>query len=258
MKNHDTSMVLLKAFDTVCKRTMYSELTKKGIYLVRDRYLSNISLEIFVTSFFGRAMDTIYPTYFDIKVIKDPINIAYSSQGLEIHQDLPYYKTLPELQILHCVKQTELDDGLSMFVNLHNFATKFIHRFPEYKNQENIPFAQFEKIHFDRPKPVSLKLSKPYIELGKHSIEEVNWSPPFEKLELDVSLEKIQFRQRFRELLEQEPKLYFKLQEGDFVVFNNRIIGHGRTPIIQSDRHYRGCYISREDWLNAKATNMLQ
>lgn len=47
---------------------------------------------------------TIYDQFFDVKVDKKPINIAYSSVGLEYHMDLMYYESAPGIQLLHCLK----------------------------------------------------------------------------------------------------------------------------------------------------------
>ena len=47
---------------------------------------------------------TIYGQLFDVKVDKNPINIAYSNQELEFHMDLMYYESPPGLQFLHCIK----------------------------------------------------------------------------------------------------------------------------------------------------------
>lgn len=46
---------------------------------------------------------TIYGTTFQVVTEATPINVAYSSVGLELHQDLVYYESPPGLQMLHCI-----------------------------------------------------------------------------------------------------------------------------------------------------------
>jgi gamma-butyrobetaine dioxygenase len=36
--------------------------------------------------------------------VPDPINVAYSTLGLVMHQDLVYYESPPGLQLLHCMR----------------------------------------------------------------------------------------------------------------------------------------------------------
>jgi hypothetical protein len=50
------------------------------------------------------VQQTIYGEVFDVKVEKNPINIAYSNVPLSFHMDLMYYESSPGLQFLHCIK----------------------------------------------------------------------------------------------------------------------------------------------------------
>ena len=44
----------------------------------------------------------------------DPINVAYSNLGLELHIDLAYYESPPGLQLLHCLQfDDDVVGGLS-------------------------------------------------------------------------------------------------------------------------------------------------
>ncbi len=73
---------------------------------------------------------TMYGTVFDVKSVPQPINIAYTSLKLDLHQDLlyitgklhhsafvtSYYETPPGIQFLHCI-QNEAKGGESVFVD---------------------------------------------------------------------------------------------------------------------------------------------
>ena len=57
-----------------------------------------------VAELISPVQKTIYGELFDVKVEKNPINIAYSSVELGFHSDLIYYESPPGLQFLHCIK----------------------------------------------------------------------------------------------------------------------------------------------------------
>jgi hypothetical protein len=49
---------------------------------------------------------------------KDPINIAYSNAGLDLHMDLAYLESPPGLQLLHCLQFDEdIQGGLSQLLD---------------------------------------------------------------------------------------------------------------------------------------------
>ena len=66
----------------------------------------------------SRPQHTVYGETFDVVVEESPINVAYSSLGLPLHQDLVYYESPPGLQMLHCLKFAgEVDGGESTLLD---------------------------------------------------------------------------------------------------------------------------------------------
>ena len=57
-----------------------------------------------VAELIAPVQSTIYGDIFDVKVEKQPINIAYTDSSLDLHMDLMYYESPPGLQFLHCIK----------------------------------------------------------------------------------------------------------------------------------------------------------
>ena len=53
---------------------------------------------------------------FDVISTPKPINVAYSTVGLDFHMDLMYYESPPGLQFLHCLRYEE---------NMHFFNKYF-------------------------------------------------------------------------------------------------------------------------------------
>ena len=46
---------------------------------------------------------------FDVISTPKPINVAYSTVGLDFHMDLMYYESPPGLQFLHCLRYKGMD-----------------------------------------------------------------------------------------------------------------------------------------------------
>ena len=75
----------------------------------------------------------IYGATFDVVTTPNPINVAYSSEALELHMDLAYYESPPGLQLLHCMEFSEdISGGESTFLDAHAVAERFQVDFPEY------------------------------------------------------------------------------------------------------------------------------
>ncbi len=54
---------------------------------------------------------------------QDPINVAYSNIGLDLHMDLSYYESPPGLQLLHCLQFDEgVMGGLSTLMDGYRVA----------------------------------------------------------------------------------------------------------------------------------------
>jgi Taurine catabolism dioxygenase TauD, TfdA family len=53
----------------------------------------------------------------------DPINVAYSNLGLDLHIDLAYYESPPGLQLLHCLQfDDDVVGGLSQLLDGYRVA----------------------------------------------------------------------------------------------------------------------------------------
>lgn len=209
--------------------------------------------------------ETIYGDLFEVKVQLNPINIAYSSAGLELHMDLVYYESPPGLQFLHCI---EFDDaikgGESTFLDSFEVAVKFREQYPkDFENLSRIP-ATFQKIHFNRDRPVCMVYHRPHIALNRHKqIIGVNWSPPFEGPlkstdENDIKAYHESYI-RFSRFLNTQPKLEYKLKPGEIACFNNRRILHGRREFTTDGfRYLQGCYVNIDEFKSEVLTNEYQ
>jgi len=67
-----------------------------------------------VAGTFGFVRETNYGKLFDVRVVIDPANLAFTSRAIPPHTDNPYRDPVPTLQLLHCLRDASLggDTGL--------------------------------------------------------------------------------------------------------------------------------------------------
>jgi gamma-butyrobetaine dioxygenase len=59
---------------------------------------------IAVAETFGYVRETNYGRIFDVRVVADPANLAFTSRAIAPHTDNPYRDPVPTLQLLHCLR----------------------------------------------------------------------------------------------------------------------------------------------------------
>jgi gamma-butyrobetaine dioxygenase len=67
-----------------------------------------------VAGTFGFVRETNYGKLFDVRVVGDPANLAFTSRAIAPHTDNPYRDPVPTLQLLHCLRDASRggDTGL--------------------------------------------------------------------------------------------------------------------------------------------------
>ncbi|KAI6661168.1 Gamma-butyrobetaine dioxygenase-like, partial [Oopsacas minuta] len=79
------------------------------------------------------CMESFFGSSFDVLVVDDPINLAYSGQKLKYHTDLPFYSHVPGLQHLHCIRNDScVSGGLLTLKDIYEIAEKFRRDYPEF------------------------------------------------------------------------------------------------------------------------------
>jgi alpha-ketoglutarate-dependent taurine dioxygenase len=189
----------------------------------------------------GPVMHSVYGMHWDVKVESNPINIAYTNVGLDLHQDLPYYESPAGIQLLHCLRFDEsIEGGATTFVDAFAAAETLRTTNPAaFDTLTQVP-ATFQKIHYDRAEPVHLVYRRPHIAVNHAGdVVSVFWSPAFEG-PLLAAPERVQeyfFAYRtFANILEGrtreegagDGKTRVRLRPGQIVSFNNRRMVHGR------------------------------
>ncbi|XP_064619881.1 gamma-butyrobetaine dioxygenase-like [Lineus longissimus] len=200
---------------------------------------------------------TNYGDTFVVKSKQDPSNLAYTNKKLGLHCDLPFYNSVPGIQMLHCVRNTS-KGGENQFADASFAATQLREKRPDlYKvltdtlvdfYDMGVDYYKYHKIHRH---PI-IKLDYEGNVLGIHYNNQVRDSF------LNIPLEKVQPLYEGMKMLDEimyDPKnrVDLTLKEGNIVVFDNIRILHGRNEYQigkSGERFLEGAYI---DWDTVKS-----
>ncbi|MEL7119890.1 MAG: TauD/TfdA family dioxygenase [Bacteroidota bacterium] len=227
-------------------KTCLEEVIEYGFALIKKVPLKSEQVCAFA-ELFSYVRETNYGRYFDVKVLPDPNNLAYTAKGLPPHTDNPYRDPVPTLQLLHCLK-ADAEGGKSVLIDGFRLAM-------DLKKENPTAYDYLSKW------PIEYKFEDDQVDLR-------NWTTVIGE-KGDGSLYHIRFNNRsvqpflFKgEQLKQYYKAYqtfekmmhdpkyqyiFKLEAGDLILFDNERILHGRTEYtLNGERHLQGCYANRD------------
>ena len=245
-------------------------LALDAIILVKGCPLSDASV-LEMARAIDREQHTLYGTHWHVvsKPREGPTrNIAYTSEELDLHQDLVYHESMPGLQLLHCQKFDErCTGGNSTFLDVVHAAHLFQQEFPAaFKVMCEVP-AAFIKDDWERPVPAQYYYATPHFHADPASgnVVKVYWAPAF-----DAPLpphprmgEYYEAKRLFVQLIERLKTtplfLEFKLAEGDCVIFHQSRLLHGRRRFSEPEpgsRQLHGAYVNVDAFRNAVVTRM--
>lgn len=190
-------------------------------------------------TFFGRSWDVIN--------IPNAHNIAYTSVNLGLHQDLPYFESVPPVQMLHCMVASK-DGGESVFADSYLAAERLKQKSPEhFETLLRVPMTmQYTNSghNFVCQKTILYRNENLYIG--------VNFSPqnhgPMSVAPNDVIPFYTAYKKLSDEIYDDEIIYSRRLDDGDLVIFDNRRVLHGRKPFNPAEpRHLRGTYMGMDE-----------
>ncbi|MFL4910283.1 TauD/TfdA family dioxygenase [Streptomyces sp. MMS24-I2-30] len=192
---------------------------------------------------FGFVRETNYGQLFDVRVVPDPNNLAFTSARITPHTDNPYRDPVPTLQLLHCLENSAeggdsgLVDGFAAAALLRSVdpeAFGLLTRTP-------VPFVfrdDRSELRADRPLIDVDPLGRiREVRFNNRSIGTLRLPAP------DLEAFYAAYR-RFAELLLRPGlQLDLRLAPGDCLVFDNTRLLHARTAFGRSGaRHLQGAY----------------
>ena len=197
-----------------------------------------------VAEMFGHVRSTNYGTWFDVRSVIDPTNLADTSLGLGAHTDNPYRDPVPTLQLLHCLSSSATG-GESFLVDGFRVAD-------ELRRCDPASFAVLTTTAVTfryGDATAELEARSPLIELDHAGqVRAVRFNsrsmvPP--AMEPDALAAWYDAFLRFAGLLADERfQVRFRLDPGELFIVDNRRVLHGRTAFepTSGTRHLQGCY----------------
>ncbi len=244
-------------------------INRSGVALVRGCPTEDPKAVERLAGSLAPVMRTIYGESWEVSVQEQPINVAYTSRELELHQDLVYYESPPGLQLLLCREFSEgVRGGESTFACALSAAEALRREDPlAFATLCRVP-TTFQKVHYARATPAHIVTARPILSLGggqwggEGAVTAVFWAPPFEG-PLRVPLADVEpyfhAYRAFAAILEgigrgaRPGLLQFRLAPGEAIVFNQRRVLHGRRAFFSQGRFRRvlqGCYIQADEWMS--------
>lgn len=225
-------------------------LNRDGVAIVKNMPTQPGELKNFAERLFGYALPTAYGQTFTIQARSDPNNLAYSSLGLQLHTDLPYYQVPPPIQLFHCIQQAHTGGG-NIFADGIGAAEKLRATEPELFARLAARPVQFQ----DSTPTWELHAEHPTIELSKggevsrvHFNERArdSWHQWQRSDDLEETDKFYLALSKYEELLE-DPKeaLRITLEPGEMSVIDNWRLLHSRDAFA-GERWLEGGYITWE------------
>ncbi len=198
----------------------------------------------------GFLRETNFGLTFAVRTRPNPNNLAYTSEALPLHTDLPNQELPPGYQFLHCIAN-EAEGGGSVFVDGFRVAEDLCREAPE-------DFALLTKV------PVPFRFHDAETDLRSHR--------PIIDLHHDGRVKEISHSAHLVDVFDMEPRVLaafypvfrrwlarlddpagavtLKLRGGEIAVFDNRRTLHGRTRFLPNTghRHLHGCYVDRQEF----------
>jgi len=226
-----------------------------------------------VAETFGYVRETNYGRIFDVRVVADPANLAFTSRAIAPHTDNPYRDPVPTLQLLHCLRdasaggETVLVDGFAAAAALRDADPVSF----GVLTSTPIPFAYVDK-------ETSLTACQPLIALsprGRIACVRLN-NRSMQPVRLPYAeAEAVYAAYRAWTAIVARPEFAFglRLAPGDCLIFDNTRILHARTAFAASppasafppasacsgesggsgERHLQGCYADLDGLLSTRA-----
>ena len=210
-----------------------------------------------VAETFGFVRETNYGRIFDVRVVTDPANLAFTSRAIAPHTDNPYRDPVPTLQLLHCLRDAS-SGGDTVLVD--GFAAAAALRAADPLSFGVLTSTPVRFAYVD--KATSLTACQPLIALstrGRIACVRLN-NRSMQPVRLPYG-EAEAFYAAYRAwaaiVARPEFALGLRLAPGDCLIFDNTRILHARTAFAASggsgERHLQGCYADLDGLLSTRA-----
>lgn len=223
------------------------EFLQSGICILQNT--PKDALECLSEAIFDFPMKTHYGEYFEVKTKPLPSNLAYTSAELGLHNDLPFLRVIPHIQVLHCLLQTDdLEGGANTFSDVSFVVKRMRNEYPEALKLLSEEKASYVDVGKDMYSEFYMRWNRPILTLDPvtNDLVEVAYNHAVLDSFLNIHRDRVkpwfEALALFQDLLVEE-SIRWRLQTGELVLFDNRRCLHGREGYrATSERHLRGCY----------------
>ena len=209
-----------------------------------------------VAELFGFVRETNYGRWFDVRAEVAPVNLAYTSLGLQAHTDNPYRDPAPTLQLLACLENSA-EGGHSLVVDGFMACDLLQQEAPDAFALLAGHCARFE---YAGTAGVRLRARRPMIELAPDGeLVAVRFNSRSMAALLDVPYDTMaryyEAYRRFARIIERpELAVAFKLEQGQLFMVDNTRVLHSRTAFSGAgSRWLQGCYADKDGLLSTLA-----
>jgi gamma-butyrobetaine dioxygenase len=226
--------------DAELRARCLSSLMRTGLVLFTDVPVTPGSV-LDVAMSMSYVRETNYGRLFDVKVVADPANLAYTARAIGPHTDNPYRDPVPTAQLLHCLANAA-DGGDSTLVD--GFAAAGLLRSADPESFSTLVSTPVYFRYEDQT--AVLRASLPVIgvsALGR--IRQIRFNSRSMQPVRPEQAERFYRAYRAFAEIAASPALAltFALEPGDCLVFDNTRILHARTAFSGAgQRHLQGCY----------------
>ncbi|KAI8428784.1 hypothetical protein MSG28_007458, partial [Choristoneura fumiferana] len=254
-----------KDFQEICTKHDYKEIlnSDKALY----NWLHNLSVYGVAliqntpntTETIDKIIDTIgftrkthYGDKFIVQNVANPSNVAYLSNNLQMHTDLPYYEYCPGVNMLHCLEQTQSKGGENLLSDSHYIALYMKENHPkEFKLLTNIEI-EWSNIGTEHGNEFYKLYRSPVLVLDGHGeIIRVNFSVPQRGNYFPGPIEQVEpWYEAWALFLNLNHKFSakFKTKAGDILTFDNIRLLHGRNAYEDTSINRRKLIGAYVDW----------
>ncbi|XP_068244868.1 uncharacterized protein [Palaemon carinicauda] len=229
------------------------KLESLGLVIVQDAPLSQESA-FELAQRLGYFRETHYGITFSVKNKVEPNNLAYTSDSLNVHTDLPFFDYQPGVQLLHCISQAPCTGGDNRLVDGFSVARKLQDLDPKkFDVLSTVPVDFIDHGLGEDGKPFFVLAQHPMIRLNPQgdivSIS-VNQMVRDSFFNIPVEMVRVWYDSMltYYEMLgHPDNAISYKMKEGDMIIFDNQRVLHGRKgfQMTEGTRELHGCYF---DW----------
>ncbi|XP_045446547.1 gamma-butyrobetaine dioxygenase-like [Melitaea cinxia] len=233
---------------------LYDWLHKFSIYgvaLIQNTPDSETAVDGIVDRI-GFTKKTHYGEKFVVQHVANTSNVAYLSNNLQMHTDLPYYEYCPGVNLLHCLVQTASKGGENLLSDCHYTVAYMKEKYPnEYKLLTETE-VEWSDVGCENGNEFYKLYRSPVICLDKHSqVIRINFSIPQRGSHFPGPIESVKpwyvAHSLFYELNEKF-SARFKTKAGDILVFDNIRLLHGRNMYEDKNNNVRKLIGAYLDW----------